>query len=239
MIFLRQSTASQEVILGPFLDDTSGKDAETALSLANTDLKLWKSGTTSEASKNSGGATHIAAGRYYCVLDATDTDTIGPLEINVHVSGALPVKQRCTVLHANVYDVLFGSVAPSTHTAAAVQALVAAGAVASVTGNVGGNVTGSVGSVAAGGITASSIATGAIDADALAADAVDEFFDEVIEGSATFRQLLRGFAAALLAKASGLDTTTATFRDLGDSKDRITASVDGDGNRTSVTLDLT
>lgn len=50
------------------------------------------------------------------------------------------------------------------------------GAVGSVTGNVGGNVTGSVGSVAAGGITASSIATGAIDADALAADAVTEIW---------------------------------------------------------------
>jgi hypothetical protein len=46
------------------------------------------------------------------------------------------------------------------------------GAVGSVTGNVGGNVTGSVGSVAAGGITATSIATGAIDADAIAADAI-------------------------------------------------------------------
>lgn len=50
------------------------------------------------------------------------------------------------------------------------------GAVGSVTGNVGGNVTGSVGSVAAGGITATSIATGAIDADALAADAVTEIW---------------------------------------------------------------
>ncbi len=58
------------------------------------------------------------------------------------------------------------------------------GAVGSVTGNVGGNVggsvagnvTGSVGSVAAGGITATSIATDAIDADALAADAITEIW---------------------------------------------------------------
>lgn len=48
------------------------------------------------------------------------------------------------------------------------------GAVGSVTGNVGGNVTGSVGSVAAGGITASSIAADAIGASELAADAVTE-----------------------------------------------------------------
>lgn len=115
MQYLRQSTASQEVILGPFLDDTDGKTSETALSIANTDIKVWKTGGTTESSKNSGGATHIASGRYYAVLDATDTNTIGPLEINVHVSGALPVKLRCCVLDEAVYDVLFGTTAPSTY----------------------------------------------------------------------------------------------------------------------------
>lgn len=115
VIYLRQSTASQEVLLGPFLDDTDGKTAETGLTVANTDIKVWKRGGTSEVSKNSGGATHIAAGRYYAVLDATDTNTLGELELNVHVSGALPVKLRATVLHANVFDVLFGSAAPSTY----------------------------------------------------------------------------------------------------------------------------
>lgn len=118
MNYLRQSTASQEVLLGPFLDDTDGKTAETALTIANTDIKVWVTGATSEASKNSGGATHIAAGRYYCVLDATDTATIGPLELNVAVSGALPVKLKCCVLAANVYDVLFGTTAPSTYAGA-------------------------------------------------------------------------------------------------------------------------
>lgn len=87
MIPLRKSTASQEVLLGPFLDDTDGKTAETALSIANTDIKLWKRGGTTESSKNSGGVTHIASGRYYAVLDATDTDTTGELILNVAVAG--------------------------------------------------------------------------------------------------------------------------------------------------------
>jgi hypothetical protein len=116
MQFLRQSTASQEVLIGPFLDDTDGKTAETALTIANTDIKIWKTGGTTEASKNSGGGTHIAAGRYYAVLDATDTDTIGPLEINVHVTGALPVKKQCCVLDEAVFDALFGTVALATAT---------------------------------------------------------------------------------------------------------------------------
>lgn len=115
MIFLRQSTASQEILLGPFLDDTDGKTAETALTIANTDIKVWKTGGTTESNKNSGGATHIASGRYYAVFDATDTNTIGPLEVNVHVSGALPVKAKCCVLDEAVHDVLFGTTAPSTY----------------------------------------------------------------------------------------------------------------------------
>ena len=103
---LKQSTASQEVPLGPFLSDTDGKTAQTGLTIANTDIKLWKSGGTTESNKASGGATHILAGRYYAVLDATDTDTLGPLEINVHVATALPVKLRCVVMTANAYDSL-------------------------------------------------------------------------------------------------------------------------------------
>lgn len=105
-MWLRQSTASQEILLGPFLDDTDGKTAETALTISNTDIKLWKEGATTEANKNSGGATHIASGRYYAVLDATDTNTLGKLEVNVHESGALPVRREFMVLPANVYDSL-------------------------------------------------------------------------------------------------------------------------------------
>lgn len=127
-IFLRQSTASQEIPLGYFLDSTDGDTAETGLTIANTDIKIWKTGATTLASKNSGGATHIAGGVYYCTLDATDTDTIGPLVIFVHVSGALSVRVECCVLDENVYDVWFGTTAPSTY---------AGGAVASVTGSVG------------------------------------------------------------------------------------------------------
>ena len=106
MIPLKQSTASQEVPLGYFLDSTDGNTEETALSIANTDIKLWKAGATSLANKNSGGATHISNGIYYAVLDATDTDTLGPLVIFVHVAGALPIRLECQVMPANVYESL-------------------------------------------------------------------------------------------------------------------------------------
>jgi len=107
-IYLKQSTASQEVLLGPFVDSTDGNTAETGLTIANTDIKLHKTGATTLASKNSGGATHISNGNYYAVLDATDTDTLGPLAIVVQVSGALAVRHQAVVLAANVYDSLIG-----------------------------------------------------------------------------------------------------------------------------------
>lgn len=360
-IYLKQSTASQEILLGPFLDDTDGKTAETGLTIANTDIKIWKNGATTEASKNSGGATHIASGRYYAVLDATDTNTLGPMEINVHVSGALPVRRECCVLAANIFDSLIGggdlldvnvsqfgnangtfaSGRPevnATHWGgtAVASALVrgnliqiAGAAVNTATAQLGVNVVNAAGTAwESGAITAASIATDAITAAKIAADAigaselaadavaeiqsglatasalatVDGVVDAILldtaeigaagagltaipwnaawdaevqseaadalnaydpptkaeldaglaalndiavseilaaayEGSTTVQDFLRLVSSALLGKVSGGATTTNTFRDLADSKDRITATVDGDGNRTAVTLD--
>lgn len=60
---------------------------------------------------------------------------------------------------------------------------------------------------------------------------------EEIETGYTAEDLLRLVAAALLGKLDGADTTTITMRDVNDTIDRIVATVDGDGNRDSVTLD--
>ena len=63
--------------------------------------------------------------------------------------------------------------------------------------------------------------------------------DEVIEGTITSRQLQRILLAALAGKSVGGGTSTSIFRDNGDTKDRISATVDGHGNRTHITLDGT
>lgn len=104
MLELRQSTASQEVLLPRMLDSTDGNTEETGLTIANTDIKLHKHGATTLANKNSGGATHISNGLYYAVLDATDTDTVGNLVIECHPSGALAVRVECQVLPAAEFD---------------------------------------------------------------------------------------------------------------------------------------
>lgn len=76
------------------------------------------------------------------------------------------------------------------------------------------------------------------DAMTLAAAAVDSIWDEAIDGGYSARELVRGFASALMAKLSGADLNTPVFRDLADTKDRINATTDASGNRTAVTLDL-
>ena len=43
--------------------------------------------------------------------------------------------------------------------------------------------------------------------------------------------------SALGGLLSGADTTNIKMRDMADTKDRIDATVDADGNRTSITLD--
>ena len=74
---------------------------------------------------------------------------------------------------------------------------------------------------------------------ALTGAAVDAIHDEVTDGTLTFRQSQRLANSANGGKASGMATTTAILRDVADTKDRVTATVDADGNRTAVTLDLT
>lgn len=366
-IQLIENVPGQKIIMGPFLDDTDGKTAETGLTIANTDIKLWKNGATALVNKDSGGATHMANGVYYMTLNENDTSSPGPLVIFVHKSGALPVRVECnvreyvqyskerrfwdyftfiqakgtpttTTLPFDVYipspSPLFtpsavdgdyvgmvvskyivssgpfmggfctrvtayngatqtltvdppfpvapldgdaftmmpaapGSLATSTvsamqsglATAAALTTvagyvdtevaaiLAAATAIKTKTDNlpaspaaVGSAMTLGSGAItsatfAAGAINAAVIATGAIDADALAADAIDEIIDEVIEGSTTLRQALRLILAVAAGKSAGGGSSPVTFRDMADSKNRISATVDANGNRTAVTRD--
>lgn len=117
MIYLRQSTASQSVVIGPFVDSTDGVTAETALSIANTDVRLSKNGANI-VSKNSGGGTHDENGWYTITLDATDTNTVGRLQLHVNKTGALAVWHEFQVLEEAVYDLLFAASATGQVTVA-------------------------------------------------------------------------------------------------------------------------
>lgn len=121
-----------------------------------------------------------------------------------------------------------------------------------------GNLTGSVASVTAGvtvangGIAAASFGAGAVDSVALAASASNAIADATLDRAAgvetglTFRQAMRLIAAACSGLASGLAGTPAIYKSadiaggvVQGTKSRITATVDADGNRSAITVDLT
>jgi hypothetical protein len=272
-IKLRLSTASQEVPLGYFVDSTDGNTEEGALTIANTDIKLWKSGATTLANKNSGGATHISNGIYYAVLDATDTNTLGPMVIFVHIAGALTVRLECEVLPVLLYDATFSTagtflvwgVASSgtllgTHTTTTVdlgttaptsdisgQTLVVNGMARVVSSfNTGTGVA----TIAALPFTPTDGMTWALFGTAptsglttppTAAEVATQVWDTVVDGATTARQSMRLHNALDGGKTSGLvsGVGTVNVRDVADSKNRVTAVVDANQNRTSMTLDLT
>lgn len=104
MRLLKQSTATT-LLLGPFLDSTDGVTSETALTISQSDVLLWKEGGTTLAQKNeSTSCTHRSNGLYTCPVNTTDTNTLGTLVVSVSESGALPIRQDYLVVPANVYD---------------------------------------------------------------------------------------------------------------------------------------
>lgn len=61
----------------------------------------------------------------------------------------------------------------------------------------------------------------------------------IIESGLTAEDAMKLIAAATAGQVSGAATSTVTIRNaVADSKDRIVATVDGDGNRTAITYDL-
>ena len=180
-VYLRQSTAGQKVPLGSFVDSTDGVTPETGLTIANTDIKLWKSDASSLVNKSGTDASHMAGGVYVATLGVGDTDTLGPLVLFVYVTGALAVRLECMVLTSAAYDVLtattgdafarLGAPAGASVSAdvAAVKAQTAAIEVDTAdiqtripAALVSGRIDASVGAMAANTLTASALATDAV-----------------------------------------------------------------------------
>jgi hypothetical protein len=74
-------------------------------------------------------------------------------------------------------------------------------------------------------------------ADYTAPPTVDQIHDEVVEGTLTFRKIMKILLSFAAGKSTGGGTATISFNDNADTKARITATTDTDGNRTAVTLD--
>jgi hypothetical protein len=348
-LFLKQSTAV-DVIVGPFIDDSDGKTAETGLTITQAEVRLSKNGGNMAQKNEATALTHDELGYYDCNLDTTDTNTLGRLQLMIFESGALPVYHEYMVLTANVYDSLcstdilqsdliqMGGVAqsgtdlkdfadagydPATNkvtgvvltdtttavtndvgiTATAVDnvwdelmaghitvdsaayvmrtlqsiisvvSLAQAGAATSITlaaassavndfynGQTVCIITGTgAGQARAiydydGGTKVASVRpswatapdntsyyailnVGSTVTAAIESAAVDTIWDEAMEGALTAREQMNVNHAVLAGKSAGGGTATITFRDAGDAKDRQSATVDADGNRTAVVTD--
>jgi len=105
MFFLKQSTAAT-VKIGPFLDNSDGYTAETALTIAQANVRLSKNSGDMAQKNNAVTCTHDELGYYDCPLSTTDTNTLGRLQLMVSMSGALLVFHDYQVVTANVYDTL-------------------------------------------------------------------------------------------------------------------------------------
>ena len=178
MGWLKQSTAVT-VTIGPFVDDTDGKTAETALTLSQADVQLSKNDGAFAQKGETTSASHKTLGYYSCNFNTTDTGTLGLLTLAVHESGALPVRHDYLVVPANVYDSLvagsdtlqadvtqfngtngtFSSGRPEVNTTHAAGTAWGSGAITAA-------------SIAANAITSAKIATDAIGSAQIAADAI-------------------------------------------------------------------
>jgi len=213
-----QANTAVDVLIGPFVDETDGKTAETGLTLSQGDIKLSKNGQALAQKNDDTAAAHDANGYYNCELDATDTNTEGTLTLIVHKSGALPVRHDFMVLAQAAYislvtakdtgfmDVNVKAISEDT-TAADNCELMFDG-----TGYAGGttplNV--NVSSISNNAITAASIATGAIDADAIADNAIDA--GAIATGAITAAKFASGaIDAAALAADAGSEIATAVW----------------------------
>ena len=108
MQLLKVSTAVT-LKIGPFLDPTTGDDAETGLTIAQADIRLSKNGGNIAQKNEATTCTRDELGVYGCPINATDTATLGRLQLWVHEAGALPVWHEYLVVTANVYDTLFST----------------------------------------------------------------------------------------------------------------------------------
>ena len=174
MRFLKQST-SVDLPVGPFLDDTDGKTAETALTITQPDIRLKKNGAAWAQKNAAQTLSHEENGYYEVTLDTTDTDTLGQLRLNISESGALPVWEDFMVMPSGVWDTLFG--------ASNLSVSVAAGGITST-------------SFGAGAIDAASLAADAVD------ELWDEVLEGSLTGRQVMRLLLSALAGKLAGAAT-------------------------------------
>lgn len=103
---LKQSTAVT-LSIGPFLDATDGVTPLTGLTLTSADIRLSKNGAAFAAKNDATAPVHLENGNYSCVLNTTDTGTLGNLELQVFATGAVPEFRTYKIMSATGYGLQY------------------------------------------------------------------------------------------------------------------------------------
>lgn len=197
MELLKQSTAVT-LKYGPFLDETDGMTAETALTITQADVRLSKNGANMIQKSETTSFTHDEIGFYDCLLDTTDTGTLGVLKVMVHESGALPVWREYMVVPSNVYDSLVLGTDDLDVQVSAIDAN-AITASAFATDAIDNTV------IAANAIGASELATDAVD------EIVDGVWDEIMTGHVVLGSYGQAFAGYVTGAVNDAGATNSQF----------------------------
>ena len=104
-LWLKQSTAV-DFLAGPFVDEDDGKTLENALTITQAEVRLSKNGGNMAGKNEATNLTFDELGMYACKLDATDTNTLGTLQVTIWEDGALIVYHEFMVVTANVWDTI-------------------------------------------------------------------------------------------------------------------------------------
>lgn len=179
-----------------------------------------------DAATFAAGAINAAA----IATDAIDADAIAADAVTELQSGLATASALATV--DTVVDAILVDTAEIGTAGAGLTAVASAANLATLAGYVDTEVAAI--KAKTDNLPASPAATGDIPAASSIAAAVWAY---VVEGALTAVQVYRIIVSVLAGKSTGGGTTSVAFRDIADSKNRVSATVDADGNRNAVTLD--
>lgn len=82
------------------------------------------------------------------------------------------------------------------------------------------------------------VVTGSLDSMPTAIDTANAVWSGIADNGLTYHQAMQVMLAVLAGKVKDAETGIISFRDLGDTMDRVIAEIDGKGNRTEIAINV-
>lgn len=107
----KQNTAAT-LKIGPCVDSTDGVTFESTLTLSQSDIRLSKNGGNIAQKNESSSCTYDEVGCYDCPIDATDTNTLGRVDVIIGEAGMIPIRHFFKVITADEWDRKYATTGP-------------------------------------------------------------------------------------------------------------------------------